>query len=847
MSTGASVSVTVNGWRVKAPRDGMLLSLLRHLGIRVPTLCHDPRLTPYGGCRLCVVARLDPRPGLVPACSTPILRGMVIETDTPEVVEARRRQLGLLAVDHRMECPVCERAGDCRLQDLVHEYGLPDELVRFDRTRLARDERAPVIVRDPEQCIVCGKCVRLCDEVQGVAAIGMAGRGVDTRVATFMDRPLDCEFCGQCVNACPVSALTARPYVGGVPVWLRESTTTTCSFCSCGCQITLQTYGRTLGRVTSNPATLPNHGKLCVKGWLGWDVSSSPERLRRPLVRREGLLTECDWDEALDAVTAALRHASATDRPVVCVGSSRLTTEDAYLMQRFARSVLGSPHVDAGPVGGVGALVGGMAVSTGLPRSTATLEDLQEADLVLVVRGDPTRTHPLVKTELVQAVRQRGHDLVVAHAVSGGLESVASLHLALRPATEVVLLRGVAARLLERNRDLREACAGVPGFAAWSAGVAAYTPEVVTRHTGVDGAVLDSLVARLERTRRFVTVVVTGLGIPGDEVGVTRSACDLDLMLSTWRESGAGVLVLGEKANVQGVIDVGLHPAFLPGHRRVGDAWARAEVEKVWGASVPAESGWIARRAFPRIADQGVGVIYLAGQDPAGGWPLCYEGRRTIREAGFVVVHEAFLTQTARSADVVLPVAILGERNGSVVGMDGVRRSMRKVPSAPDGVPQDGEIFVEIARRLGSPLPAGSALEHEIEALVSWSARSAGDRIFLEVDPPPEPADPPSMLLDASPQLFHSGSVTSWSAELQALSPTVAVRLAPVDAADLGVRTGEMVRVAAGDREMLLSARVDAAVRSGTVVVLWHSKGDSAAAMIQEHSLPVAVDVRRTR
>jgi len=215
------VSLAVNGRPVRTARHRLLIHLLRELGVRVPTLCHDDRLTPYGGCRLCVVERVDGGGELVPACSTRVQDGMVIETDSPAVIESRQQQLQLLALNHRMECPVCERNSDCRLQDLIYEIGVPNDLLPFEFTPGARDDQSPVINRDPAKCVVCGRCVRLCEEVQGVAALGFVGRGLETRVAPFLDRPLDCEFCGQCVNACPVGALVARPYASLVPTWQR--------------------------------------------------------------------------------------------------------------------------------------------------------------------------------------------------------------------------------------------------------------------------------------------------------------------------------------------------------------------------------------------------------------------------------------------------------------------------------------------------------------------------------------------------------------------------------------------------------------------------------------------------
>ena len=823
-----TVSITINGTETEVDPRETVLTILRNLGIAVPTLCHDDRLTPYGGCRLCVVERTDGRGGLVPACSTPVQRGMAIETDSEAVVDARRRQLQLLLLNHRLECPVCERSGDCRLQDLFYEYGTPEEQFPFELRRAPRDEASPVIVRDPEKCILCGRCVRLCDEVQGVAEIGIINRGLNARVATVLDRPLDCEFCGQCVNACPVGALVARPYNTEAPAWLRERETTTCSLCSCGCQVTVETYQGALQRVTADPATEPNRGKLCVKGWLGWDILSNPERLTRPLVRREGQLVETGWEEALAEAARGVASAKAVGRAVVGVGSSRLTVEDAFLLQSFLRDVAGSPHVGVGPVGGVDALVDGMAAATGVPRSTATFDDLRAADFVLVLRADPTRTHPLVKTELVQAVKQRGRSLILAHALSGGLERHSDAFLRVNPGTEDTLLLGLAALAIAAKGS--EDLADVPGRRAWIDGLARFTPEAVKSVTGVAPGALRRAADALIAAAAPVAVVVTGLGIPGDEVTVATAATQLMSILGA-ESVRPRVLVLGEKANVQGVLDAGLHPRLRPGGKPA------AAVDQP-------EVGWRLDEAMRHAAEGDVGCLYLAGEDPVGSWPRPLAGRAGLRGADFVIVQDAFLTETARLADVVLPVAILGERLGTVVGADGVPRRLRRALAPPEALPQDGDVLVELARRLGGTLPAGLDLREQVVAVLQVAERPPRLELGAPVASAPKAA-PAGLLLDPSPELFHSGLVTGRSRLLQGLSPTVALRLSPEDAAAAGVGNGEGVKVCTNGREVLLRARIDREVRQGTVVVPWYGGEDAAAVLLGDSAEPVTGASRR--
>ena len=830
------VSLTVNGRPVRAARHRLLIHVLNELGFRVPTLCHDDRLTPYGGCRLCVVERRDGSGSLVPACSTRVQDGMVIETDSPAVVESRQQQLQLLVLNHRMECPVCDRNADCRLQDLVSEIGVPEDILPFDFSPADRDEQSPVIIRDPGKCVVCGRCVRLCDEVQGVAALGFLGRGIETRVAPFLDRPLDCEFCGQCVNACPVGALVAQPYASEVPVWQRHRVSTTCSFCACGCEVSVETHHGRLVRVASDPKNPHNRGKLCVKGWLGLDVVSRPERLTAPLVRKGGGLVEVSWEEALATAADGIRR-SAGRGPVMVAGGGRLSCEDGYLLQALGREVLRSPHVDCAPVGGAAALVDGVFSVFDQPRSTAGFDELRRADVVLVIGSDPTRSHPLVKTELVQAAVQRGVEVVTAHPVAGGLERQATDVLRLAPGSTHDLLCAVMARLLEAGETSAGNVDDLPGFDGWRRSLEAYTPESVVRATGIPPARVDDLAARLAGARRPLVVLGAGSGVPGDEVLTARAAASLTAVLG----SAAGLLVLGGRSNVQGLVDVGLHPRLLAGHRPVHRA---VEVENLTGRATVTEEGWTVAEWVEKAAGHSVGLL-LVGVDPVDLLPRGLDPRRALEGAAFTVVADAFLTRTGERADVVLPVAILGEREGTTVGADGIRRPLRRALEPPSGAWTDTAILTQLARRMGASLPEGDELLREMDRVVGWNWGRPQPRGLSPAPQPSAAAVPAGFLLDAAPGLFHSGSVTMRSDLLQDLSPTVAVRLNPADARSLGVTRGEVVAVASRLGEVLLRARLDRKVRRGTVVVPWVGSRDGASTLFERTGEVLSVKVRK--
>jgi predicted molibdopterin-dependent oxidoreductase YjgC len=340
------ITLTINGKKIKAKPDATILEAARKSGIYIPTLCDDPRLEPYGGCRLCLV-QVKSMPKPVTACTTPATEGMEIETSTVEIERQRKTIVELLLSDHPNDCMVCEKAGDCTLQELAYFYDLRANRFYGERRQYAKKDLNPFIERDMEKCVLCGKCVRVCTEVQGVGAIDLSNRGFAAKVSPPFGKDLDCEFCGQCVSICPTGALIGKESLGRGRQKNVKEVETVCAYCGCGCNVTLHVNRDEVVRVTSRPDRV-NEGWLCVKGRFGYNFINHPDRLKTPLIKKEGVFVEATWDEAFGHIVQKLSDIKQKHGPDAIGGlsSARCTNEENYLFQKFIRAAIGTNNVD---------------------------------------------------------------------------------------------------------------------------------------------------------------------------------------------------------------------------------------------------------------------------------------------------------------------------------------------------------------------------------------------------------------------------------------------------------------------------------------------------------------------
>jgi NADH-quinone oxidoreductase chain G len=828
------ISLTIDDRTVEVADGTTILEAAEAVGISIPTFCYHKRLMPFGACRMCVVEVEQMKGRLIPSCSTPAANGMVVNTNTPEVRKARKTLLELLLVHHPLDCPVCDKGGECKLQDLVYEYEVSSNRFIDRKFNQPVESASHLIERNVNRCVLCGMCARVCEETVGVSEISFVSRGFKTRIGTDFDRVLDCEFCGECVNICPVGALTDKLFKYKARSWELARTNTVCSYCSTGCTITLGVKHNRIYRVIGDDSIGVNRGSLCAKGRFGYGYVSSPERINSPLVKKGGDgLVRATWAEALGKVAEGLGAVKQKHGPggIGGICSDRLTNEEAYLFQKFLRTAVGTNNIDHAGGYTYSGLMKGLRPVLGMTAGTATLNDIRNADTVFIVRSQLSETHPVVGYQVTMAVKRDERKLVVASDKATKHSRLASCALIHQPDTELVLLQGMINVIISEGLyDKEFVSSSTTGLENLKQSVTRYAPEYCEGVTGVHRDTLREAARLIAGSKRLCILVSTGLGIPADDEKLGLAVANLALLTGMVKREGCGVAFLGEKCNSQGMLDMGVLPGFLPGFSEVADENARGLFEKAWKVSLPAQPG---KSALDMIQSAGEGklkALYVAGENLLLNYPDSDHTRKALESLEFLVVQDMFLTPTARMADVVLPVASFAEKKGTYTSFE--RRVQALSPAVPvlEGVKTDLEIFCELSRRMGPAMQASGpeVVMKEIGSLVPLYADSCCEALEAEgrlLSSPPggtrtsysfvpiEHAEPARgsdaaypLLLRTGSMLFHSGSLSTHAPALNEVGPGGLIEVSPADAKAFGFAEGQNVLVRS--RTGSLEARV---------------------------------------
>jgi NADH-quinone oxidoreductase subunit G len=648
----ADVTFTVDGKKLTAPAGTLLIDACRKAGIEIPAFCYYPGLSLQAACRMCLV-RQEKVGKLQTACTTTVAAGQVFITESDEITQARRATLELLLGNHPLDCPVCDAGGECELQDMTFKYGAGESLYAEAKQHREEQQWSPAVFYDRPRCILCYRCIRVCGEAMDVWALGIENRNVNSAIVPNRGSLLDCEQCGMCIDICPVGALTSGSYRYKTRPWEMHHVSTVCTHCADGCKVTLgirsASDGSEIVRADNRDKSGMNGDFLCAKGRFGFDFVESAERLGKPLVRNsEGTLEPATWEHALRVAANKLKEIRDTrgGAAIGVIGSCRSTNEENYLLQKFARTVLGTNHIDHERSADYAAFARALA---GNKEKAASLRDAATAPAILLIGGNPTEEHPLLAWNLRNNVRLNRARLYVINDKPIKLE---------RQAKAVRRLPGDGYHLLATHLGGSDASNRKVDF----------PPEMLAEES---------------------LLIIFGPEFQGDDVNA----------LVSWglKRGNVRFACLGDYVNSRGAADMGLLPDSLPGYVPVnapGDFAAEY-------AGLPAAPGKDMADILDAAVRDEIGALLVMGADP-----LAKVGvdPKTLKNT-FIVALDLFLTDTAATADVVFPAASLYEKTGTVTNAFGDVQMVKKGADRA-GVKSDFEILVRLAGAMGADIKA---------------------------------------------------------------------------------------------------------------------------------------------
>jgi len=816
------VTLSIDDHEATVPEGMTVLEAAKSIGIEIPTLCYYEKLAPFGGCRICLV-EIEKMRGLQTACTTVVRPEMVVRTASPEVLKTRKAMLEFLLTNHPLDCPVCDKGGECDLQDFAFKWG-PTESRYIEEKRHKRKAYAlsPLIVKDEERCVLCRRCVRYLEEWADNLQLDYFERGRLTRVDTFPGQAFDSVFSGNTIDICPVGALTSRVFRFRARSWELEEVPSICSYCGVGCNITLDVKTNKLRRISARKNPAVNDGWLCDKGRFAHQYMDSPERVTQPLVHKDGELKPASWDEALNLVSQRLGEIVQESGPysVGGVGAATVTNEAAYLFQKFVRTVLGTNNVDH-----LGRLPDGA-------RPLPSMTEVLEADAILLFGANTLEEAPVVELFIRRAANLKGTKVVVANSRRIHLTRYDGPWLAYRPGTEVALLNGLAhvilAEGLQKTANLGRSIAELKEW------VKDYPPERVEKITAVQVETVREAARVLTEAQKAVLIygVDTVRGPHGEACLAALS--NLALLIGA-HEPGC----LAQEPNSRGVLDMGLAPHLYPGRQRLDDQ-VRARLGKQWRAQLPSEAGLGLDEMLKAALDGELEALYVMAANPVMDHPI---GDKALEKLKFLVVQDLCLTETARLADVVLPAASFAEADSTFTNMVGRVQRLHKALRPPAEVKPHGQIIVDLARVMGQEMGrySSQAVMEEIARIAApyegLNYGSLGDdgirvdiggrtRRFAQANsepfrPPAADADYPLALVMGQ-LLYDRSSPFAQSEIMRQFIPEPFVEINPADAKALGIADQDAVTVSSARDSLELRARVSDDVRPGCVFVPLH-------------------------
>jgi formate dehydrogenase major subunit len=882
------VTLTIDGMTVTVPEGTSIMRAAMEVGNQIPKLCATDMIEAFGSCRLCLV-EIEGRGGTPASCTTPVMDGIVVKTQTERLKQIRRGVMELYISDHPLDCLTCSANGDCELQDMAGVVGLREVRYGYEgenHTKLGKDESNPYFTYEQSKCIVCNRCVRACEEVQGTFALTISGRGFGSRVSPGMDEPFlssECVSCGACVQACPTATLNEKAmYDIGTP---EHSLVTTCAYCGVGCTFKAEMRGDELVRMVPYKDGKANRGHSCVKGRFAYGYATHKDRILKPMIRSSihEPWKEVSYEEAIQYAASEFKRIQEKYGRLAVGGitSSRCTNEETYLVQKLIRGAFGNNNVDTcarvchSPTGY------GLLQTYGTSAGTQDFDSVEESDVILVIGANPTDGHPVFGSRMKKRLRQGAKLIVVDPRRIDAVRSPhveAAFHLPLKPGTNVAIVTALAHVIvtegLVNEQFVRERC-DWDEFQEWAAFVAdeRHSPEAVQKYTGVDPALVRGA-ARLYATGGNGAIYY-GLGVTEHSQGSTTVMAIANLAMATGNvgRNGVGVNPLRGQNNVQGSCDMGSFPHELPGYRHISDDATRAAFEAMWGVPLDNEPGLRIPNMFDAAVEGTYKGMYVQGEDILQSDPDTKHVSAGLAALECLVVQDLFLNETANYAHVFLPGCSFLEKDGTFTNAERRIQRVRKVMAPKNGY-ADWEVTQMLASALGFPMTYQhpSEIMDEIATLtptfrgvsyakldelgsVQWPCnekapegtpimhidgfvRGKGKFILTEYVPTDERTGPRFPLLLTTGRILSQYNVgaqtrrtanTAWHAE-------DVLEIHAHDAENRGIRDGDFVKLDSRAGSTSLKAVISDRVSPGVVYTTFHHPVTQANVVTTDYS-----------
>jgi formate dehydrogenase major subunit len=883
-----SVTLEINGKQITVPAGTSIMRAAMSAGVQVPKLCASDNLEPFGSCRLCLV-EIEGRPGTPASCTTPAGPGMKVQTQSPKLARMRRGMMELYISDHPLDCLTCAANGNCELQDMAGVVGLRE--VRYGLKGLnhfenaEKDESNPYFTFDPGKCILCSRCVRACEEVQGTFALTIDGRGFASKVSAGGEQFLDseCVSCGACVQACPTATLIEKTVIAKGQG--EHSIITTCAYCGVGCSFTAEMQGSDVVRMVPYKDGKANHGHSCVKGRFAWGYTTHRDRSLKPMIRAtiNDPWRPVSWDEAIGYAASEFKRIQAKygRDSVGGITSSRCTNEETYLVQKMVRSAFGNNNVDTcarvchSPTGY------GLKSTLGTSAGTQDFDSVEASDVIVVIGANPTDAHPVFASQMKRRLRQGARLIVVDPRRIDLVKSphvMADYHLPLQPGTNVAVINALAHVVvtegLVNEAFVKERCE-LAAFEQWRKFVAEErnAPEAVERVTGVPAEDLRGA-ARLYATGGNAAIYY-GLGVTEHSQGSTMVMGMANLAMATgnYGRRGVGINPLRGQNNVQGSCDMGSFPHEFSGYRHVSDDAVREVFEEAWHVALRGEPGLRIPNMFDSAIDGTFRGLYVQGEDIVQSDPNTQHVAAALGAMECIVVQDLFLNETASFAHVFLPGSSFLEKDGTFTNAERrISRVRKAIP--PMGGLADWEITMKLSAALGYPMtynhpseimdeiarltptfagvsyekidelggiqwpcnqkaPAGTPIMH-----IGQFVRGKGMFMITEFVPTDERSTDRFPLILTTGRIltqYNVGAQTSRTPNNIWHNEDV-LDIHPFDAENRGVRDGDLVSLASREGEITLPVRISERMQPGVVYTTFHHAMTGANVVTTEFS-----------